>query len=268
MPHFTSFDAWVELDDIDLGGDVISVSWDEDTGEREQTGLHDTHRRFTGDMPSGTVTIEWLANYHTGGVYRTLEPLYGKRARLRVRPHGPVESADNPTYSADVLVSRLPRVSAAIGELSTFRTTLRLSGPTTTTPEAIWRAEMVVGQQGVGVRGFRDRASIEFGSLTPTVVPADVIPGHSSDVTITQITWNGTTELRVYFVNATQADAMHGLYLVANPLSMHLDPSPGTDEWYASTSFPDGTSYPQPGWGTGNRVRIELWNANPDVHSP
>ena len=266
MPHLYGENMHVEIDDIVVSRSVKAVRWEETVTERERTGLQDRHRRWGSRLFDGEVTVEWLADYHTGGIYRTIQPLLGKTVRMKVRPHGPVESADNPTHAADVHISSLPLMDVAIGELSTFHTTWRLSGPVTRTPAPIWQAEMVVGQAGASVRGFKSRESITFGTLTPAVIPADVIPGYDQDATVTQITWNGTTELRIYFTNNAQADALHGLYLVANPLSMHLDPSPGTDEWYASTTFPDGDAYPQPGWGTGDRVRIELWNANPDVH--
>ena len=267
MPHLIARDVWVELNGVDLSDHVRRAAWTERVETREVTGISDQYRAFAAGPKHGEAVIEWLADYHPAAVYRTLHPLLGKTARLEMQPHGGAHSASNPRHAASVLVTEVPVVSAALGQLSTLRTTWPLSGPVEAVPSPYWSAEMTVGAAG-SLRGWRkpDPPHDGYGSLTSAVIAGDTVPGFTptvgnTDIELTRIVYSNaitspTPNFDFYLVSNDDADALHGHWLVAGPIVVHLDPSPGSNEFYRARVT-------DPGWSAGDIVNVELWNDDP-----
>ena len=78
------------------------------------------------------------------------------------------------------------------------------------------------------------------------------------NIDLRRLTYNlATGNLDFYLVNNVDAQALHGHYLVAGRAVMHLDPSPGSDEFYRQV-------VPNPTWVNNQRVTVQLWNEDPD----
>ena len=113
MPHLIPRDVHVAVNGVDLSDHVREARWIERVQPQEITGVSDTHRRWRAGPLHGEVVIEWLADYHAGTVYRTLQPLIGKIVEITMQPHGTTVMASNPSHRANVLVTDLPMIDAA-----------------------------------------------------------------------------------------------------------------------------------------------------------
>ena len=265
MPHLVARDVWVELNGVDLSDHVRRATWTERVEARETTGISDKWRSFAAGPKHGEAVIEWLADYHPHAVYRTLHPLLGQTARLEMQPHGGAHSASNPRHAADVLVTDVPVINAAYGQLSTIRTTWPLAGPVTAVPAPYFSAEMTVGAAG-SLRGWRKHDLSGYGSITADTIPGDDVPGFTPtaanmDIELLRIVYSQaidppTANFDFYLVSNADADALHGHWLVVGSVVVHLDPSPGSDDFYRARVT-------DPGWSVGDLVKVELWNDDP-----
>ena len=101
-------------------------------------------------------------DYHPDTVYRTLYPLIGKTVRCQLQPFGGAFSATRPRHQFDVLITEVPALNAAYGQLSTFQTAWPVSGDINVVPSPYFEAEMTVGVAG-SARGFNyDGSSDSF----------------------------------------------------------------------------------------------------------
>jgi hypothetical protein len=80
-------------------------------------------------LKEGTLTLQFNQDYATGTVDATLWPLLGTQATVVIKPTSTAVSANNPAYTAIVLVTEVVPASATIGDLSTFS----ISWPTSST---------------------------------------------------------------------------------------------------------------------------------------
>ena len=117
-------------------------------------------------------------DYHANTVYRTLYPLVGKKVRVQLQPFGGNFSASRPRHIFDVLITQVPAMNAAYGQLSTFQTLWPVTGDIDVVPRPYFEGEMTVGGgrlgQGVPVGRKRLTPSPTAGSpatTSPTRLP-------------------------------------------------------------------------------------------------
>lgn len=79
-------------------------------------------------LREGSLTLTFNQDYAASTVDATLWPLLGTNATVVIKPTSTAVSANNPSYTAVVLVNDYTPISGNIGDLSTFSITLPTTG--------------------------------------------------------------------------------------------------------------------------------------------
>jgi hypothetical protein len=85
-----------------------------------------------GGLKSGTVSLDFQADYGSGGVNELFADLLGTIGTVTIiTANGTAASATTPIYTTEVLVNSFTPVSGAVGDLSTWTVTFPTSGAVT-----------------------------------------------------------------------------------------------------------------------------------------
>ena len=84
-----------------------------------------------GGLKSGSVTLDFHADYGSGAISDLLSDLVGTIGTVTINPTGTAVSATNPTWTAPVMISSFTPVAGAVGDLATFSVTFPTSGEVT-----------------------------------------------------------------------------------------------------------------------------------------
>ena len=269
------FNIGLEVDGVDLSSSVRAVQLTEFVEERGQIGVTGKWQTFIGGPRGGQLEVEWKADYDHLGVYRTLRPLIGKVARVRIWPYGGTPTASSPAHEFDVLISNLPDINGAFGQLSTIQTSWPVSGPIISRPGPYWDTTMTVGSNVFGgsvLFGFQDGVFGKLGS--DIIVPGPEGPTNFTtalgqvhiDITRIHFTRPNVGDppvdaFEVRFNNHDDATLIRGDFLVAGEVILPLSPAPSPGiEYYRSSATSPVTD---PGWQVGDEVRVEFWNGDP-----
>ena len=132
MAKYVIKDPVVTINGVDLSDHIRSVSFTEVAGEVDATAFGDDNIVRLGGLKDGSIDIDWQQDFDASEVYATLNPLLGTTTTVTVKPTDAATSATNPEKSVSVLVTEVPFIDGAIGELSTFSTSYPFSGEVTT----------------------------------------------------------------------------------------------------------------------------------------
>ena len=120
------------INGVDLSDHINSCSFTETAAEVEATAFGDESMVRLGGLKDGSIDIDWQQDFAAAEVFATLNPLLGTTTTVSVKPTTDATSATNPKKSVTVLVTEVPFVSGAVGELSAFSTSWPFSGDVTT----------------------------------------------------------------------------------------------------------------------------------------
>lgn len=82
-----------------------------------------------GGLKSGTVSLDFHADYGVGAVSTMFQPLVGTIGTVvLIAANGTAASATTPAYTATVLINSFTPVSGAVGDLATFSVSFPTSG--------------------------------------------------------------------------------------------------------------------------------------------
>lgn len=82
-----------------------------------------------GGLKSGTVTLDFHADFGTGAVSEIFADLLGTEVAITIiAANGTVASATTPMYSVSCLVNSFTPIAGAVGDLSTFSVSLPTTG--------------------------------------------------------------------------------------------------------------------------------------------
>ena len=275
MPHGIHRDIFLEVHGVNLSRFVRAARLVSTTEQRETTGIGAKHRTFVSGPTFSQLEVEWMMDYHPDTVYRTLYPQIGKIVRVQLQPFGGNLSATRPRHQFNVLLTEVPALSAAYGQLSTFQTAWPVSGDIGVTPRPYFRGDMRVGVAGGNTFGFvfdSTSDSFTYGRIVnlddpnqaaPHVQGTEVpgftpVPGVNVNIDLRQLTYNTTTgEMSFYLGSNADAAALIDHWLVAGPVVQRLRSDLLSTQFFR---FPATN----PTWVNGLRVTVELWNANPD----
>ena len=132
MAIFMNETVTVTINSVDLTDHITSIDFVETSNEIETTAMGDANVTRIGGLKDGSVRISWHQDYASSEVYATLNPLLGTTTTVLVKPTSGAVSATNPSKSVSCLVTELPFVSGAVGELATFDTSWPFTGVVTT----------------------------------------------------------------------------------------------------------------------------------------
>ncbi|MBT5255272.1 MAG: radical SAM protein [Euryarchaeota archaeon] len=132
MAEYMGNDASVTINSVDLSDHVAQISFTETSAELESTAMGDSNVTRIGGLKDGSVTIEFHADFAASEVYATINPLLGTTTTVLVQPVSGSVSATNPSKSVSALVTDVPFVDHAVGDLATVSVTWPFSGAVTT----------------------------------------------------------------------------------------------------------------------------------------
>lgn len=132
MAIYMNNSATVTVNSVDLSDHIASVSFTENVAELTTTAMGDSNVTRIGGLADGSVSIEWHQDFAATEVYATINPLLGTVTTVEVTPTSSAVDTTNPKKSVSALVSEVPFVDGAVGDLSTFSTTWNFSGAVTT----------------------------------------------------------------------------------------------------------------------------------------
>lgn len=122
----------VTVNSVDLTDHITSIDFTETVSEIETTAMGDANVTRIGGLKDGSVSISWHQDFASSEVYATLNPLLGTTTTVLIKPTSAAVGATNPSKSVSCLVTEVPFVSGAVGELATFDTSWPFTGVVTT----------------------------------------------------------------------------------------------------------------------------------------
>jgi len=132
MAVYMNNDASVTINSVDLSDHVASVSFTETAAELTTSSMGSSNITRIGGLKDGSCSIEFHQDFATSEVYATINPLLGTTTTVEVTPTSDAVSATNPKKSVSCLVTEVPFVDGAVGDLSTVTVTWPFTGAVTT----------------------------------------------------------------------------------------------------------------------------------------
>ena len=132
MAVYMGNDASVTINSVDLSDHIAQISFSESAAELDTTAMGDANVTRIGGLKDGSVTIEFHSDFASSEVYATLNPLLGTTTTVLVVPTTDPVAATNPSKSVSCLVTEVPFVDHAVGDLATISVTWPFSGVVTT----------------------------------------------------------------------------------------------------------------------------------------
>jgi hypothetical protein len=131
MPYMNN-DLAVTVNAVDVSSWLTSGSWNEQYAELETTAMGDSRVTMIAGLGSGSISLELHQSFASTETYDSLNALLGTVTTVTFTPTSSAVGTDNPKKSVDVLVTELPFVDGAVGDLSTISVTWPMTGPVTT----------------------------------------------------------------------------------------------------------------------------------------
>jgi len=131
MPYMNN-DLAVTINSVDVSSWLTSGSWNEQYAELETTAMGDSRVTMIAGLGSGSISLELHQSFASTETYDSLNALAGTVTTVTFTPTSSAVGTDNPKKSVDVLVTEMPFVDGAVGDLSTISVTWPMTGPVTT----------------------------------------------------------------------------------------------------------------------------------------
>ena len=132
MAVYMGNDASVTINSVDLSDHIAQISFTESAAELDTTAMGDANVTRIGGLKDGSATIEFHSDFASSEVYATLNPLLVTTTTVLVVPTTDPVAATNPSKSVSCLVTEVPFVDHAVGDLVTISVTWPFSGVVTT----------------------------------------------------------------------------------------------------------------------------------------
>jgi hypothetical protein len=131
MATFMLNNASVTINSVDLSTYVTSVTLSQSADNLEDTAMGDTSRSYIGGLKSGTVDIEFNADFAASKTEATIFPLVGTSTAVVVKPVAASVSATNPSYTFNAIVTSWDTLNGSVGELATHSISWPITGSIT-----------------------------------------------------------------------------------------------------------------------------------------
>jgi hypothetical protein len=128
MAKFITTDYKITIDGDDFSESIASVTLDITVEEQETTAFGDESRTRIGGLKDGSVSLDFHQDFGSASVDQTLWPLLGDTVEITIAPTSDAESATNPTYTFDALVTQYQPFANAVGELATLSVSWPVTG--------------------------------------------------------------------------------------------------------------------------------------------
>ena len=131
MATFMLNNASVTINSVDLSSYVTSVTLSQSADNLEDTAMGDTSRSYIGGLKSGTVDIEFNADFAASKTEATIFPLVGTSTAVVIKPVAASVSATNPSYTFNASVTSGDTLNGSVGEIATHSVSWPITGAIT-----------------------------------------------------------------------------------------------------------------------------------------
>ena len=131
MSTFMLNNASVTINSVDLSTYVTSVTLSQSADNLEDTAMGDTSRSYIGGLKSGTVDIEFNADFAAAKTEATIFPLVGTSTAVVIKPVAASVSATNPSYTFNAIVTEWDTLNGSVGEIATHSISWPITGAIT-----------------------------------------------------------------------------------------------------------------------------------------
>tara|TARA_R100000781_G_scaffold104424_2_gene68158 strand:- start:700 stop:1107 length:408 start_codon:yes stop_codon:yes gene_type:complete len=131
MATFMLNNASVTINSVDLSSYVTSITLSQSADNLEDTAMGDTSRSYIGGLKSGTVDIEFNADFAASKTEATIFPLVGTSTAVVVKPVAASVSATNPSFSFNAIVTEWDTLNGSVGEIATHSVSWPITGAIT-----------------------------------------------------------------------------------------------------------------------------------------
>ena len=131
MSTFMLSNASITINSVDLSSYVTSVTLSQSADNLEDTAMGDTSRSYIGGLKSGSVDIEFNADFAAAKTEATIFPLVGTSTAVVVKPVAASVSATNPSYTFNAIVTEWDTLNGSVGEIATHSISWPITGAIT-----------------------------------------------------------------------------------------------------------------------------------------
>ena len=131
MSTFMLSNASITINSVDLSSYVTSITLSQSADSLEDTAMGDTSRSYIGGLKSGTVDIEFNADFAAAKTEATIFPLVGTSTAVVVKPVAASVSATNPSYSFNAICTEWDTLNGSVGEIATHSVSWPITGAIT-----------------------------------------------------------------------------------------------------------------------------------------
>ena len=128
---FALTDAKLVVNSVNLSSWCTKATADLEADELETTAFGATYRSRIGGLKDGTVSAEFNQDFAASAVDVTLQPLLGTVVAFTLKSTSAANSATNPEYQGNVLVSKYTPIDGSVGDLAKTSVTWKTSGTVT-----------------------------------------------------------------------------------------------------------------------------------------
>ena len=123
--------ASIVVNSVDLSSYVTSITLSQSADSLEDTAMGDTSRSYIGGLKSGSVDIEFNADFAASKTEATIFPLVGTSTAVVVKPVDASVSATNPSYTFNAIVTEWDTLNGSVGEIATHSVSWPITGAIT-----------------------------------------------------------------------------------------------------------------------------------------
>ena len=131
MSTFMLSNASITINSVDLSSYVTSITLSQSADSLEDTAMGDTSRSYIGGLKSGTVDIEFNADFAAAKTEATIFPLVGTSTAVVVKPVAASVSATNPSYTFNAICTEWDTLNGSVGEIATHSISWPITGAIT-----------------------------------------------------------------------------------------------------------------------------------------
>ena len=131
MSTFMLSNASITINSVDLSSYVTSITLSQSADSLEDTAMGDTSRSYIGGLKSGTVDIEFNADFAAAKTEATIFPLVGTSTAVVVKPVAASVSATNPSFTFNAIVTSWDTLNGSVSELATHSISWPITGSIT-----------------------------------------------------------------------------------------------------------------------------------------
>jgi hypothetical protein len=132
MAAFMLNDVVVTVNGVDLSAFVRSCAFNPTHATLTTTAMGDTAETLIGGLSSGDVSIEFISSFAASETYATLDGLQNTVTVVTFKPTSDATAATNPLKTVSVLVTEVPFVDGAVGDLASVSVSWPMTGSVVT----------------------------------------------------------------------------------------------------------------------------------------